>query len=261
VWFKACRPVQAFEPRLTAAVAQRWPDRVAEVLAWDEQRAWLLSADAGQPIGDIGNPPERWLEALPRYAELQRGESRHVDDHLANGVPDLRTASLPQRFDELVASDLPLGRAEVEMLRREAPRFTELAAELAAGPIDDSIEHADLHLRSVFIRNDRLRVLDWGDASIAHPFFSLVVTFQSLRETNGLLPGDPWFARLRDAYLEPWGSGLVPLFDLAFRVGTVAHAFTWLRHRDAMGGGVFPLFDARFPDVLRQARDAIRAVP
>ena len=231
---------------------------MAEVLAWDEQRAWLLTANAGLPIGDIGNPPERWLEALPRYAELQRGETRHVDDHLAIGVPDLRTASLPQRFEELFAGDLPLGDAEVETLRRESPRLTELAAEVAAGPIEDSIEHADLHLRSVFIANDRLRVLDWGDASIAHPFFSLVVTFQFLRKTNGLQPGDPWFARLRDAYLEPWGSGLVPLFDLAFRVGTVAHAFTWLRHWNAMGGGVLPVFDERFPDVLRRARDAIR---
>src|ERR1700716_3910214 len=27
VWFKACAPVQAFEPRLTAELGTRWPDR------------------------------------------------------------------------------------------------------------------------------------------------------------------------------------------------------------------------------------------
>src|SRR6188474_3048402 len=32
-WFKACAPVQAFEPRLTARLFARWPDRVAEVIA------------------------------------------------------------------------------------------------------------------------------------------------------------------------------------------------------------------------------------
>ena len=36
VWFKACAPVQAFEPRLTAVLFARWPDRVAEVLGHDE---------------------------------------------------------------------------------------------------------------------------------------------------------------------------------------------------------------------------------
>src|SRR5436305_9765787 len=50
-WFKACAPVQAFEPRLTAALAARRPDRLPEVLAHDETRAWLLLGDAGERLG------------------------------------------------------------------------------------------------------------------------------------------------------------------------------------------------------------------
>src|SRR2546423_3491056 len=64
-WFKACSAVQAFEPRLTAELFRRWPDRVPEVLAHDEGRAWILLADAGTRIADIGNPPESWLAVLP----------------------------------------------------------------------------------------------------------------------------------------------------------------------------------------------------
>src|SRR5438309_10200459 len=89
-WFKACAPVQAFEPRLTAGLFARWPDRVAEVLGHDEERAWLLLADAGTPIGAVGNPPESWLAVLPRYAELQRGEATYASEHLTHHVPDLR---------------------------------------------------------------------------------------------------------------------------------------------------------------------------
>src|SRR5437870_8749324 len=74
-WFKACAPVQAFEPRLSAELFARWPDRVAEVLGHDEDRAWLLLADAGTPIGVSGNPPEAWLVALPLYAEIERRET------------------------------------------------------------------------------------------------------------------------------------------------------------------------------------------
>ena len=33
-----------------------------------------------------------------------------------------------------------------------------------------------------------------------------------LEQVNGLPPSDPWFTRLRDAYLEPWGSGLTDTF-------------------------------------------------
>jgi hypothetical protein len=95
VWFKACAPVQAFEPRLSADLFQRWPDRVAEVLGHDEDHAWLLLMDAGQAIGALGNPPQSWMNALPLYAELQQGETAHVEDHLQHAVPDLRLRTLP----------------------------------------------------------------------------------------------------------------------------------------------------------------------
>jgi hypothetical protein len=81
----------------------------------------------------------------------------------------------------------------------------------------------------------------------------LVVTFQLLREHNGLRPDDPWFDRLRDAYLEPWGPGLIPLFESAQRLGKVVRAFGWLRHYDAMGSGAFRGFDEQLPGVLRDA--------
>ncbi|MGZ3416125.1 MAG: hypothetical protein ACXVAT_20115, partial [Isosphaeraceae bacterium] len=60
IWFKACAPVQAFEPRLTAELYARWPDRVTEVLAVDESRQWLLLGDAGIAVRELGNPPEFW---------------------------------------------------------------------------------------------------------------------------------------------------------------------------------------------------------
>jgi hypothetical protein len=252
-WFKACAPVQAFEPHLTAELFSRWPDRVSEVLGHDEDRSWLLLADAGRPIREIGNPPETWLEVLPRYAELQRAEAVHAADHLVHGVPDLRLATLPARYEELLRHDLPLEREEIAQLRRFAPRFAQLCGELAAHSIPETIQHDDLHLGNVYAQGVRLRVLDWGDASIAHPFGSLVVTFRFLEEVNGLPPANAWFDRLRDAYLEPWGSGLGEAFALALRVGAFAHAIAWVRQRDALHEQALPQFDEGFSIVLRRA--------
>jgi hypothetical protein len=252
-WFKACAPVQAFEPRLSAELFARWPDRVADVLAHDEERAWLLLADAGTPIGAYGNPPEAWLLALPPYAELQRGEAVHADEHLAHGVPDLRLATLPARYERNLLRELPLDSEEIDRLRSFARRFAELCAELATHGIPETIQHDDLHMANVYERGERLRVLDWGDSSIAHPFTSLVVTFRFLDEVTKLPPGDPWFARLRDAYLEPWGPDLVETFELAMRVGHFAHAFAWARQRDHLPEKARRGFDRWYAVVLRRA--------
>jgi phosphotransferase family enzyme len=253
VWFKACGPVQAFEPRLTAELARRWPGRVADVLSHDEGRRWLLLADAGTPLAELGNPPELWLEVLPRYAELQRGETAFAIDHLAHGVPDLRPPALPARYAALVDAPLPLERAEVETLRAFAQRFAELCTELAAREVEPTIQHDDLHHVNVYLRGEEHRILDWGDASVAHPFFSLGETFRFLEGVNGLAPGDPWYARLRDAYLEPWGRGHEETFALALRAGAFAQSIAWLRQRDHLPAAERTKFDVWFPVVLRRA--------
>jgi hypothetical protein len=197
--------------------------------------------------------PDTWLVVLPFYAELQRNETAHTPDHLAHGVPDLRVASLPARFDELVRRELPLDREGIDQLRAFTPRFAELCDELTAHDVSETVQHDDLHMSNVYSQGQQLRVLDWGDSSIAHPFASLVETFRFLEEVTKLPPGDPWFTRLRDAYLEPWGRGLEDMFALAMRVGAFAHVIAWLRQRDHLPPKERPDFDEAFRIVLRRA--------
>jgi hypothetical protein len=237
VWFKACNEVQAFEPRLSAELYSRWPGLVGEVLAYDSGCAWLLLADAGDLIGAAREP---WLELLPRYAELQRGEVERASQHIANGVPDLTVSSLTARYAELLDRDLPI---ELHRLMDFRARFEKLCAELAAAGLPETIQHDDLHQKNVYERHGHLRLLDWGDSSVSHPFFSLVATFRLVGES----------ASFRDAYLEPWGPGLEEIFELAPRVGAFAHAIAWARLRDFLEPTERQTFDAPFAEVLRRA--------
>jgi hypothetical protein len=128
-----------------------------------------------------------------------------------------------------------------------------LCSELEARGIPPSVQHDDLHLTNVYKDGDRLRVLDWGDACIAHPFMSLVDTFRFLEEVNELRPDDPWFERLRDVYLEPWGSGHRETFELALRVGMIAHPIAWVRQRRSVPDPAVADFDIGFASILRRA--------
>jgi hypothetical protein len=254
VWFKHCKAAQAYEPRLTSALYKRWPDRVVRVLAVDEERSWLLLADGGTPFGAFGNAPDAWEAVLPLYAELQIGELAHAEEHLAAGVPDLRLAVLPEHYADLLArDDVPLEPEQRARLRRFEPRFAELCGALS-GTAGETVQHDDLHIGNVYADGDVLRILDWGDTAISHPFFSLVVTFRILEEVLKVPPGDPIHARLRDAFLEPW-RGEVATFDLAMRVGIIAHTFTWFRHRDELPAAERVTFDEWFPRILGRAVD------
>ena len=205
------------------------------------------------PVEVTHERPWGSVKVLPHYAQLQRGEAAHVEEHLADGVPDLRVSTIPAGYERLLAQPLPIEDDELERLRAFAPRLAELAADLDARGIPASVQHDDLHINNVYEQDGRLRVLDWGDSSIGHPFASLVVTFRFLEETTRLPPGDPWFARIRDAYLEPWGSGLAETFELALRVGMFAHAIAWTRQRERLPEAFRPRFDSAFAIILRRA--------
>jgi hypothetical protein len=166
--------------------------------------------------------------------------------------PDLRLRTLPDRYEDLMRRLLPLQDHEITRMRGFRHRFRRLCEDLSTRGVPETIQHDDLHMGNVYAHGRRLRILDWGDSSISHPFASLVVTFRFLEERNGMSPADPWFGRLRDEYLEPWGPGLRETFTLAMRVGAIAHAVAWLRQRDAPNEARSN-FDKAFSVVLRRA--------
>jgi hypothetical protein len=252
VWFKACAPVQEFEPRLTHELAQRWPDRVVRVIAHDEERAWLLLGDGGTPLAAFGDVFDAWLAVLPLYAELQRNEAPRADEHLAGGVPDQRLERLPELFEAALDRGLPLEPDQLVHLRSFLPRLAELSAELDARGIPATVQHDDLHDANVYARDGRFAILDWGDTSISHPFITLLVTVRLFENTRSFEPGGPWVARLRDAYLEPWGSGHEDTFALAQRVGHFAHTLTWLRVLDSIPEDERGPYEEPIPRVLQR---------
>jgi aminoglycoside phosphotransferase (APT) family kinase protein len=160
---------------------------------------------------------------------------------------------LPERYEDLMRRELPLEPEERERVRALAPRFRTLCDQLAAFGVPETIQHDDLHMANVYVEAGRFRVVDWGDTSISHPFASLVETFRFLEEFNGLSSDDPWFARLRDAYLEAWDRDVRSALPLALKVGGLAHAIAWARQRDALPRQEQPEFDVWFSVVLRRA--------
>jgi hypothetical protein len=253
LWFKVCAEHQAFEVPLTAKLSSRWAC-VSEVVAYEPENRWLLMADAGVRFKELGNPPDLWLKLLPAYAELQIDEATRADEHLAGGVPDFRLLVLPRLYEAMVAADdLPVSDAERSALVSYAPRFANLCDELRSLSIADTVQHDDLHMNNVFAKGKELRILDWGDASIAHPYFSLFETFRFLVRFNGLARDDPWFSRLQDAYLEAWGDPDREAFELALRMGAVARAIAWFQQREALAEPDRRAFDDGFDEILRYA--------
>jgi hypothetical protein len=232
VWFKANDDSLRHEAGLLELLSSRRPDCVPAPLASDPGRGWILMADAGEQLRQllpVERDLDRWKDVLRLCAEVQLGLDDAVDTMLALGVPDLRLATLPDRYERFVAEIDAEPR-----FRRAAGQVAELSEALAGYGIHETIQHDDLHDGNVFVRNGEYLVFDWGDSCVSHPFHSLVVTLRATAWRFELPPGDARLERIRDAYLEPFGSfgsraELLDAFAIAYRLGTIARSLSWYR--------------------------------
>ena len=168
MWFKAARPAFAHEARVLAVLRPLAPDLLPEVIASTDE-GWLLLADAGDRAREH---PIDWRALLHDYAELQRASAEHVGPLLAAGAYDNRPGQVVPRVRALLHHLPPELAAELE---QRLPHVAERMARLPASRLPATIDHGDLHDGNVFSRGGRVRILDWGDSAVAHPFVTLSV--------------------------------------------------------------------------------------
>jgi hypothetical protein len=263
LFFKASSPALSREPAITAFLARRRPNVVPMPLAVAAERGWMLMADAGARLRELieeEGDVTRWVDVLPLYAGMQLGIADEVAELLALGAPDMRLAVLPKRYEALLDVLAALnagdggGRAvDLAPLHDAVPRVAAMCAGLAGHGIAETIQHDDLHDGAVHVRDGRYAILDWGDACVSHPFFSMSVTLEGViswgpEDVQNSVDTAPY----RDAYLAPFAAGrdiseLHEALGLALRLGWVCRAvngyapgtdpgLTWTRLRMFLDG-------------------------
>jgi hypothetical protein len=239
-YFKAVPPVYGHEPELAHWLALAYPDHFPDVLAIEPARGWLLEravpADA-LPLDEV-REEEEWYRAVRRLAEIQVECSTRTQELSALGCPHRGLEILARRIPRLCADagafllgePCGLSRTEITRVAALAPTLLALCEELASYAIPDSIEHGDLVASTVFSSFGGPIFVDWSNASLSHPFFTVS---RIMSEAVSLVPATSRESRrrLRDSYLLPWAAAaphqtLVRAFEIARVLAPVHQAAT-----------------------------------
>jgi aminoglycoside phosphotransferase (APT) family kinase protein len=108
-------------------------------------------------------------------------------------------------------------------------RVVELCDELATYGITETLQHDDLHDGQVFVRDGTHLVMDWGDACISHPFFTLSVTVEGgiawgVDDVENSEDTEPYLRAYLAPYAERYDGDLVAAARLATRLGWACRA-------------------------------------
>jgi hypothetical protein len=238
VWLKVPAAGSEFEAGLYEILLQVAPDNVLEPIASETGNGWLLLPDGGPALAEIARGEalvDAMTRALPQYAALQRAVSDQSGALLQIGLTDMRTGSLPERFERVVMAMRPPPEPLVELI----PVFEGWCSLLEDHPVAPSLDHNDLHPWNVlgFGSDGRLTgsapvFYDWGDSVVGHPLGSSAEPIGRVRLLAGLASDDPEVLRMRDAYLEVFdeivsGEEARELVQTAWRVARAARAVIW----------------------------------
>lgn len=203
-YFKAVPALFAQEPRITAALASRYPQFVPAPIATRTLpgEGWMLMPDfKGQVLEEIS--VEQLSEALRNLARMQIDCISHTDELLAAGCADRRLERLAGEVKTLLRDPVVLEGLlpeEIERLQRLEPRFEEMRKQLAAYGVPQTLAHGDFHGGNLLARDGQVLIFDWTDGCIAHPFIDLITAI------NNRYPHfeEREKASIRDAYLAAW---------------------------------------------------------
>ncbi len=193
------------EAATTQALAERMPTLVPEVIAVDGAEGWMLMGDLGAV--ELGDQDEAlWHEGLVAVAGIHRLWLGRTAELVGLGLPVRSLTDLATQVEEMSDDTSLLERLSPDVRaswRAAAPTMAESCRrldELGPGP---TLVHGDLHPWNVVLGADGVRVFDWTDAAVSHPFVDLAAYV--FRSSDVSVRN-----RLVDAYLAAWSTEVSP---------------------------------------------------
>lgn len=226
VWFKApCEHFRA-EARVHPTVASLFPALVPTLIAAEETEGWLLMEPMAG-LEDHDQADGAGLEVATRWAAAQIEAVEHVAALLAGGCRRRGVEETLAGFHGVLASSSELALLsdeQVRAVRARAGEIESLVRSFWAAGIPDTLAHGDLHLGNVAWDGEALRIFDWTDGCVSHPFLDA----SHLAHFTRARPGD---AGLESTYAAQWRAAyphadidrilaLAPLVDLVFQAIT-----------------------------------------
>lgn len=215
LYFKAVIPQAAYEAELSKHLNKLFKGKSADIIDINEKEGWLLMRDIkGHPLRELRDKA-LWQRAINEYAKLQVQEVENTDMLISMGVPDRRLHKLRDEIDKNLEAMCATGLNEEETSKILAlkPELLRMCEDME-GIVPTSIEHGDLHSNNIRLSEEEIVFFDWGDAAVAHPFFSTRIFWNSIDEL--ITSEDEWLDMVNEFkpyYLEPWRK-FAPMEDL-----------------------------------------------
>ena len=239
IFFKASYAKQPGEARLTRLLAERWPEHVPAPLAVSEPHNWMISRDfkittdnmpgvndLAEFSATLGRLQLESINDLQSFSDM--GCMNRNLEFLCN-ADGSANAQATGAVPVLKGGKVPLVDEELKNLEKAFALARDECKKLQAYEIPDSFSHLDYRPDNFFVEDNVVKIIDWADVAIAHPFMSLCRTIDYLElytQEGESLEG---FETLSREHLEEMQSAYLKEFEKFESIERLNEAFNIAR--------------------------------
>jgi len=213
VWFKATGKPNRREFPITLKLAERFPRFIPKILGTKpEWNGWLSGGEVDRTNPGKTKDATSWEQTATELARLQIESIAESQSILRCGAHDLRAKRLFTAVDPFfdrvarLMEQQPkvppaiLNRDELSLLKLRVEDVLTLFQDLR---IPVTLGHLDLNPGNVIVSAERCVFLDWAEAYVGNPFFSLEYLVQHFRRQIDTSVASE--SQLTLAYKAQWG--------------------------------------------------------
>jgi len=235
-YLKQTPPAISAEPQIIQLLSKQFHASVPLVIDSNDDLHCFLMRDAGQNLRGILKAefkPELLCQAITQYAAIQRSTEDRLEKFFKLGVPDWRLDKLPMLYDQMIShADFlkadGVTDQELQTLQALRPQLLAQCELLSSYGIPETIGIPDFNdNNTLFDPNTKsMTFIDWGEATITHPFFSLYNCLEQAITHHGIREADQTYNKLLDACHENWlalatKDQLLEVFNLAMQLRSI----------------------------------------
>lgn len=244
IYLKQTPELLALEASIIEILHHQFHASVPEIIAKNTELNIFLMKDAGQSLRVLLKQKfdENFLfRAIHQFISLQLAVADHIEVLLDIGVPDWQLSKLPDLYKELLYKKDVLiadGLSEDEMNELEAllPKVCDLCKKLSGYSIKDTLVQPDFNDNNslIDVSLQKITIIDLGEISIAHPFFSLINLLLVMKKHHAITEESDAYQRIKNACLENYmkfesEANLLRAFEIAQMLFPIYNALAGYR--------------------------------
>jgi hypothetical protein len=212
IYLKATPKLLALEAPIIQILHGQFYAAVPKMIAYNAELNCFLMEDAGERLrGVLKRKFDEALicKAINKFTLLQLSVADRLDIFLEMAVPDWRLDKLPALYAQLLScKDMlredGLTETEITQLENSSTMVEKLCMNLSGYNIKQSIVQPDFNDNNILIdhKTQDITIIDLGEITISHPFFSLLNCMQQIKKHYALSEEDDIYLRIKDACLK-----------------------------------------------------------